>query len=408
MYPPHHYGGYETTCQEVVRRWSDAGHEVHVLTSDVQLSGRSGEDGSATVTRALHMYWDDHVVLNPARRTRLKWERANQQALRKVLDTFQPDVVSIWHLAGLSLALVTTLVERGVPIVFNVHDDWLYYAPQMDAWTRMFVERPRLARFVRGLTGVPTSRPDLGAAGAFCFVSESTRQRAEQRSAWRYSCATVVWNGIDAREFTAPARSHPWRWQLLYAGRIDPRKGVDLAIRALADLPQTATLTIAGRGDEAYAAELRELVTELGLSERVTFVEFDRDALVTAYAEADAVIFPSRWEEPFGLVPLEAMACRTPVVATGTGGSAEFCFDGVNCLLFARDDLPGLCAALRRLATDADLRAALVDGGLTTTQELTIDRLAETLEAWHVAAATRFRDGVPPHRPRPLTGLVRQ
>ena len=51
------------------------------------------------------------------------------------------------------------------------------------------------------------------------------------------------------------------------------------------------------------------------------------------YAAADVVAFPSRWREPFGLVPVEAMACDTPVVATGTGGTGEFLADGVNALV---------------------------------------------------------------------------
>ncbi len=52
-------------------------------------------------------------------------------------------------------------------------------------------------------------------------------------------------------------------------------------------------------------------------------------------AAADALLFPVQWEEPWGLVPLEAMASGTPVVATGTGGSGEYLRDGDNCLVYA-------------------------------------------------------------------------
>jgi glycosyltransferase involved in cell wall biosynthesis len=65
-------------------------------------------------------------------------------------------------------------------------------------------------------------------------------------------------------------------------------------------------------------------------------------------------------------VPLEAMAVGTPVVATGTGGSAEYLQDGENCLIFERDDAAALAAAVGRLAGDGDLRERLRDGGVAT------------------------------------------
>jgi glycosyltransferase involved in cell wall biosynthesis len=136
----------------------------------------------------------------------------------------------------------------------------------------------------------------------------------------------------------------------------------------------------------------------LELGERVRFANADRSELQTLYAAADVFVFPSEWDEPFGLVPVEAMACGTPVVATCTGGSAEFLRDGVNCLRFRARDPSELARCVRSLAADASLRARLVSGGLATAAELDTDRLAEVFEAWHVAAAGRFADGVPPDR----------
>jgi glycogen synthase len=406
QYPPHHYGGYETTCRDVVERWRRAGHSVHVLASNLRLAFETADSEPETgVTRALHLYWDDHVILHPTRRTRLRWERANQRALREALARHLPDVVSVWHMGALSLALVDTIVENTIPIVFNIHDDWLVYAPQMDAWTRMFRKRPLLGRLVRRITGVPTHVPDFASAGAFCFVSEATRKRAEKQG-YRFPVVGVVWNGIDPDVFTRTGTRTDWRWGLLYAGRLDSRKGVDTVIRALALLPD-ASLVIAGRGDEEYAAELRQLAASIDVSSRVTFTVLSREELVRAYADADVVVFPSRWEEPFGLVPLEAMACGTPVVATGTGGSGEFCLDGRNCLLFRPDDVTALAAQVRRLADEPVLRRRLVEGGAATARELTIDRLAEELEAWHVAAAAGYPAGAPPQRVRPLAELSR-
>ena len=89
------------------------------------------------------------------------------------------------------------------------------------------------------------------------------------------------------------------------------------------------------------------------------------------YGRADAVLFLPTWPEPWGLVPLEAMACGTPVIATGTGGSAEFLDHERNCLLVAPNDPPAVADAVRRLAGDPALRERLRAGGLETAARFT-------------------------------------
>ena len=123
-----------------------------------------------------------------------------------------------------------------------------------------------------------------------------------------------------------------------------------------------------------------------------------RAELRERYAEADVCLFPTEWPEPFGLVPLEAMACGTPVVATGSGGSGEFLLHGENCLRFPPGDAAALAAAVRRLADDPDLRRRIVRTGFATANELSVDRLADVLEAWHIAAAGRYASGRPGDR----------
>jgi len=109
-----------------------------------------------------------------------------------------------------------------------------------------------------------------------------------------------------------------------------------------------------------------ELGDRLGVSSRVAFDRLPRDDLPVAYAEADATLFPVRWEEPFGLVPLESMASGTPVVASGRGGSREYLRSDENCVLFDPDGgAPALAAAVARLA-DPALRQRLHRAGVET------------------------------------------
>lgn len=408
MYPPHAYGGYELSCRDVVTRWRDRGHDVLVLTSDWRVpgvgpdsAGAPAAEGGVPVHRHLRLYWDDHRIVDPPPWRRLLLERANQASLRRALADHRPDVVSAWAMGALSMGLLTTVLEQGIALVPVVCDEWPVYGPVVDGWTRALSRRPVTARLVRRLTGLPTGLPALDAAGPACFVSATLRQGVRQRSPWTFPVAPVTFSGIEPAAFPWRGPAPAWSWRLLYVGRVDPRKGITTAVRALASCPPDATLAVVGRGDDQHLAHLRRLAADLGVDGRVSFEAVDRGELASRYAAADALLFTSTWEEPFGLVPLEAMACGTPVVATATGGAAEFLRDGGNCLAVPPDDPAALTAALRRLAGDAQLRDRLTAGGRHTAAALGVDQLADTLEHWHRWAVAPADGAVPTDRQLP-------
>ena len=407
MYPPHHLGGYELSCRDVVDRLRARGDDVLVLTTTMRLPGVDDPPGERDrgVWRDLDFYFRDADVWAPPLRRRLAIERHNQATLHRALDAARPDVVSVWHMGAMSLGLLATLAATGVPLVYAVCDDWLIYGPDLDRWLRLFRRRRTrpLARIVAAVTGLPTALPDVGRTGSFLFVSEATRDAAARWSRWAYPDSTVVFSGIDRRDFppTDPS-DRPWRWRLLYVGRLEARKGVHTLLRAVALLPAEVTLDVVGRANEIERAAFDRLVGELGLGGRVRVTAADRSELRAHYLDADVVVFPSEWAEPFGLVPIEAMACARPVVATGVGGSASFLADGRNCVLFRAGDAPSLADAVVRVADDVALRERIVRGGLHTARELDVERLADTFQAWHRAAAERFADGRPADRPPPV------
>jgi glycosyltransferase involved in cell wall biosynthesis len=234
-------------------------------------------------------------------------------------------------MGGMSLSLIERARLAGIRAVGFVHDDWMLYGPRVDQ---------------------AGSEVDLGAAGRWVFVSDHTRRRA--CAAHALPDTAVAHSGIDHRWIGAATPPHPWRGRLLYVGRIDERKGLQTAIEALGHLPSEPTLTVVGAGEVAPHPQ----VVHAGAR--------PRDELPAFYADCDAVVFPAIWEEPWGLVPLEAMALGRPVVATGRGGSGEYLRDGENALLFAMEDARALADALRRLARDDALRTRLRAGGAAT------------------------------------------
>jgi glycosyltransferase involved in cell wall biosynthesis len=328
-------------------------------------------------------------------------ERESHAALRGALADVRPDVVFVWQMGALSLGLLTELAGTGVPLVYAVYDDWLSYAPELDAWTRSFRRLPTvLQRAAAGVLRLPTRAPAVGTTGELCFISETTRARAEAHAPGPMPDTSIVYCGIDRRLFApGPERRDraAWGGRLLYVGRYDPRKGIETAVRALPHLPD-AQLEVQGTGDPSERDRLARLAADLGVTDRVDFGLVDRAGLVERYRAADALVFPSEWEEPFGLVPLEAMACGTPVVATGVGGSGEFLVDEVNYVRFTPGDPVALAAAVTRLAGDAELRARLVARGPATAAAFDVERLTDCFEAWLVGAAGGYAGGRPAPR----------
>jgi glycogen synthase len=281
-------------------------------------------------------------------------------------------------MGGMTLGLVERVRVAGVPAVGVVGDEWLVWGPKVDAWQRLCRRLRAAAPLAGRLARLPTA-VDFGHAAIWLFNSDEVRSRS--LAAGPLADARVEHPGIDDTLFR-PAPAHEgWNGRLLYLGRMDERKGVHVAVEALAHLPD-ATLKVQGRGDPAYVERLERRAAELGVRHRVEFTSEPRERLPELYAEADAVLFPVQWDEPWGLVPLEAMAVGRPVIATGTGGSAEYLRHEHNCLIYEpRHDAAELARAVERLAHNAALRERLRDGGLSTAPLFTERRYNEAIAA---------------------------
>jgi glycogen synthase len=365
LYPPHYAGGYELMWRSWVEHARAAGHVVRVLASD-ERTGATGPD-DAGVHRELRRYWSGGGAPKLGLRERLALERANAAVIRRHLDDLRPDVVAWWGMGGMALSSIEQVRRAGCPAVAFVMDDWLSYQPPGDAWLRLFATRPRLGRFVERVVRIPT-RVDFAGAATYVFVSETLRRQGPPLP------RTAVEPSGVADDFVDPRPPRPWSWRLLSVGRIDPRKGVATAIEALVELPE-ATLTVAGSGPETLLADLAALAQRVGVGDRVAFLgAVPRAELPVLYERHDAVVFPVVWEEPWGLVPLEAMALGRPVTASGRGGSSEYLRDGENCLLHVPGDPVSLAATVRRLAGDETLRERLLAGGLRAASHYTESR----------------------------------
>jgi glycosyltransferase involved in cell wall biosynthesis len=198
---------------------------------------------------------------------------------------------------------------------------------------------------------------------------------------------TVVPSGVDVDQFSpdGPVAERGDRPRVLCIGRLVPRKGFDTVIRALVGVPE-AELIIAGgpAADELAgdpeAARLTRLAERFGVADRVRLVGAVARPDVPALLRSADLVVCTPWYEPFGIVPLEAMACGVPVVASAVGGFLDTVVDGATGTLVPPRRPDRLAAAMRRLLAEPFWREAYGTAG--------VDR-ARSRYSWdRIAAAT--------------------
>ncbi len=194
----------------------------------------------------------------------------------------------------------------------------------------------------------------------------------------------------EARDFLQMPLDH---LSVLFVGRIDPIKGIDVWFRAMALLVERnpewreklCVCLIGGDVDEetpqdTELARLQTLKDELGIGDVVTFLgKRSQECLPYYYSSADVVVMPSRYES-FGMVALEAMACGTPVVASDVGGLSFVVRDGETGYLVPEGNPNALADCLGYLLQHPELRAHLGKGGIQVAREYAWPRIADQIE----------------------------
>ncbi|MET9962427.1 glycosyltransferase [Streptomyces sp. NPDC006326] len=179
--------------------------------------------------------------------------------------------------------------------------------------------------------------------------------------------ADLVPCGVDTERFRPDGpvaeRTAAYPYRLLQLGRIVPRKGAAVSIAALALLPEAELLVAGGPppgrlGADPEVRRLRALAQDAGVADRVRFLGgVPCEEVPALMRSADVVLCPADYE-PFGIVPLEAMACGRPVVASAVGGQLDTVADGETGRLVPPGDPRALADAVAALLADAALRRA--------------------------------------------------
>jgi glycogen(starch) synthase len=231
--------------------------------------------------------------------------------------------------------------------------------------------------FQNSLFAQSLMRRALTEADAITACSAQTLRDAEEFYGTPFGDrARVIMNGVTLSDFTqGETHRHP-RPYILGIGRLVAQKGFDVLVRAYAQSGITShDLILVGEGSEE--AELKRLITELGLDDRVSLPgRADRAGAVAYFNGCSFFVLPSRME-PMGIVLFEAMAAGKAIIASEVGGVPENVRHEETGLLVPGDDVEALSLALRRLEEDTALRERLAAAGSRYVQNYDWAKIAE-------------------------------
>lgn len=345
-------GGVARYSSDLADAFVDDGHEVHVITGTDQESSLAWEDGR----------WMHRLAAN--RREALAALRPSNPSLVDQLA----NAVSVWHEVRRTLefgsvdvvsaplyrceGLICSLDER-VPTMTTLHTSYRTTASMHPSWTG----RPEIE------ASLALERATFPRARHVHALTEAALADARKEAPLRGSAA-VLPLGVRDRGVASGGGGG-----ILFVGRLERRKGVDVLLEAFSALHQThpeARLTLAGQDSantetgQTYRQSFESrAASDPALAAAVTFLGPVSDRrLEDLYRGCDFVCAPSRYES-FGLVAVEAMSFGKPVVACRSGGTPEVVRDGVDGLLAAPGDAAMLAGCLGRLIDDPALRATL-------------------------------------------------
>lgn len=323
------------------------------------------------------VYWDDHPRTLPAGTSPV--HQLQPAAIPAFVAQQQPDVVYLHAIRDPALVTALTGPWQTLAYVHDFHLTCPGLAKYFYRWGTGVCHRPY------GWGCVPniywhrcaTAKNPLSVYRIMAQVRDylaAHRQLSGLLVASSYMRQVLLQNGLDpGRVHILPHFTHlpptppPFPTSaspptLLFVGRLEHEKGLPGLLRALSHVPCPFRLLIAGEGNRR--AEYEVMAAQLGLSHKVAFLGWLNPAgLEQAYREANCLVLPAVWPEPFGMVGIDAFGYARPVVAFDVGGISDWLKDGYNGYLIPPQDEQRLADRLESLLTNPTLAAEMGRNG---------------------------------------------
>ncbi len=287
---------------------------------------------------------------------------------KNAIEEFKPDLIHVVNPAFLGVGGIYYAKTMKIPLVASYHTHLPQYLQHYGLGA--------LEGLLWELLKAAHNKAKLNLCTSSVMVKELENHGIERVDLWQRGVDTEMFQPhlASAQMRSRLSQENPEDPLLLYVGRVSAEKQIDQIKPVLEAIPN-ARLAIVGDGPNREALEAHFAGTKTNFVGYLEGLE-----LASAFASADAFVFPSR-TETLGLVLLEAMAAGCPVVAARSGGIPDIVTDGVNGYLFEPDDPDGAITATKSLLEAKEIR-----------EELRINARTEA-EQWGWAAATRQLQG---------------
>jgi glycogen synthase len=375
LYPPYYKGGHEISTQFVADGLMKRGHDLTVLTSKYGTQGGEIEEpGVFRQLRHLQSFTSDGVRKRCDQGINAFKARLNYCLTRKFLAKCRVDLVFAGQLGNISVLTLKAVQDERVPVVHQVgHLD----LPELQAAYRG--EKNPLKKWYRraytGFDGIENLdlRHVIAVSGAI--------KNAYVEAGVERGCIEIIPPIGISPEYLIHQhvrRTFPQgaKLRLLYVGRVKAEKGVHVAIESVAQLKRMKPdldirLDLIGDGDAEYINYLKiraaDVVREAGV---ITFKgNMNRSELLRQYRNYDILLVPSIWQEPFGIIILEAMSQGIPVVASSVGGIPEIIRHRESGMLVPPNDAEKMAEAIRDLCETPHMLNKIIDNAIKVIEE---------------------------------------
>ncbi|MDJ0795533.1 MAG: glycosyltransferase family 4 protein [Calothrix sp. MO_167.B12] len=335
LYPPQVVGGYERGMADCARLLNDSGHDVLIVTSNTEdyTSNCHQPDNEPEIHRCLYLcgVWNNQgTAWLPLEQVAMRTFQ-NRVILAQELQEFKPDICLVGNIDFLGVELLDKILADGIPVAHYVMNS----AP-----------------------GYPVELMPKSKLHQYITCSDWIRDGLKQQG-YLTDTAQTVYPGAAVEEFYQVELPPRDKLRIAYASLVMPYKGADVLIEALSllhheDLDFSATIA-GGTLSQEFVEELQRFVESEGMEDKVKFPGvLSRQQLKELYKTHNVLVFPSRFQEPFGISQIEAMAAGLTLVTSGTGGAGEIVEHHIDGFKFESENPLDLADVLSYLPTNTN------------------------------------------------------
>lgn len=395
FYPPHHMGGYELRCRDVLEGLRHAGHEILLITNSCTIQDCQEHINEPWISRILNLQPEGENFLD-----RIQFDNAELTKIQQTITNFKPDLIYLWHLQNLSDAILPFLASQSLPMVYDEGGSEMIYFSRLQKRGLYFYKNEQDSTIKKWLKCAIKAYASIVSRGKIVpdwewpeqmriyFNSRSSLEHALDLGA-QVENASIILSGFDILKFPFKERTQinePVK--IVIPARIKRQKGCEDGIQLVKELNQrnirSQLLIIGEVQSKDYYDELNKTTNDLSLGDKVEIQPMmSQVELGEIYRSSDFCFFPSYFKTGFSRVPLEAMASGCLVITYGNEGSNESVQHGETGIIVKEGDISSAADwVLKLMQENSQFRIIVENARQKVEQDYTMESYLRKVEVF--------------------------